>query len=161
MSHHALTKHQGFQVAESIGLIDQIVWIAEFHHVPEKHKSPVQRVAAAAKNGVRPANTCAHSTTRSTITFSTKDAVRRANDERDQEVTEKQKRILIVALVIHVIMLSLTWRDLSRRPDGAVRGKKRMWQLASLLNTSGSVTYWLFGRRPVKERELVLVRTEA
>jgi hypothetical protein len=44
---------------------------------------------------------------------------------------------------------------LSRRPDAAVRGKKRMWRLASLLNTSGSVTYWLFGRRSVPELSLV------
>jgi hypothetical protein len=62
-------------------------------------------------------------------------------------MTEKQKRILAVALVVHLIMLSLTWRDLSRRPDAAVRGRKNAWRLASLLNTSGSVTYWLFGRR--------------
>ena len=74
-------------------------------------------------------------------------------------MTEKQKRILSVALVIHVIMLSLTWRDLSRRPAAEVRGQKRMWRLASLLNTSGSVTYWLFGRRGV--HELALVETEA
>lgn len=65
-------------------------------------------------------------------------------------MTEKQKRILAVALVIHVIVLSLTWRDLSRRPAAAVRGKKNFWRLTSLLNTSGSVTYWLFGRRPVR-----------
>jgi hypothetical protein len=75
-------------------------------------------------------------------------------------MTEKQKRILTVALVIHVIMLSLTWRDLSRRPDAAVRGKKRMWRTASLLNTSGSVTYWLFGRRRAPGLELVAVETE-
>jgi hypothetical protein len=76
-------------------------------------------------------------------------------------VTEKQKRILTVALVIHVIMLRLTWRDLSRRPATAVRGKKRMWRVASLLNTSGSVTYWLFGRRRLPEGELVLVEASA
>jgi hypothetical protein len=76
-------------------------------------------------------------------------------------VTEKQKRILIVALIIHVIMLNFTWRDLRRRPDAAVRGKKRMWRMASLLNTSGSVTYWLFGRRAMPERELVLVEAGA
>ncbi len=70
-------------------------------------------------------------------------------------MTEKQKRVLIVALVIHVIMLKLTWLDLSRRPDAAVRGKKRMWRVASLLNTSGSVTYWLFGRRGVPELSVV------
>jgi hypothetical protein len=73
-------------------------------------------------------------------------------------MTEKQKRILTMALVIHVIVLSLTWRDLSRRPAAGVRGKKGMWRLASLLNTSGSVTYWLFGRRPMPE--LLLVETE-
>jgi hypothetical protein len=76
-------------------------------------------------------------------------------------MTEKQKRILSVALVIHVIMLSLTWRDLSKRPDAAVRGKKKMWRLASLLNTSGSVTYWLFGRRSQPDRTLGLGETGA
>jgi hypothetical protein len=64
-------------------------------------------------------------------------------------MTEKQKRILSVALVVHLIILTLTWRDLSKRPAAAVRGKKGMWRVASLLNTSGSVTYWLFGRRGV------------
>lgn len=64
-------------------------------------------------------------------------------------MTDKQKRILAVALVVHVIVLSLTWRDLSRRPSVAVRGNKNVWRLASLLNTSGSVAYWLFARRRV------------
>ena len=76
-------------------------------------------------------------------------------------MTEKQKRILSVAVVIHVIMLSLTWRDLSRRPAAAVRGKKGLWRIASLLNTSGSVTYWLFGRRALPARELAAVESEA
>jgi hypothetical protein len=76
-------------------------------------------------------------------------------------MTEKQKRILSVALVIHVIMLSLTWRDLSRRPAAAVRGKKGLWRIASLLNTSGSVTYWLFGRRALPAGELAPAETEA
>jgi hypothetical protein len=66
-------------------------------------------------------------------------------------MTEKQKRILSVALVVHVIFLALTWRDLSKRPAAAVRGKKGVWRVASLLNTSGSVTYWLFGRRRASE----------
>jgi hypothetical protein len=74
-------------------------------------------------------------------------------------MTEQQKRVLAVALVIHLIVVSLTWRDLSRRPDADVRGPKRLWRLASLLNTSGSVTYWLFGRR--SERDLVIVEAES
>jgi hypothetical protein len=62
-------------------------------------------------------------------------------------MNERQKRILIVALVIHVIMLNFTWRDLRRRPSSGVRGKKRMWRIASTMNTTGAVAYWLFGRR--------------
>jgi hypothetical protein len=68
-------------------------------------------------------------------------------------MTDKQKRVLIVALIVHVIVLNLTWRDLRRRPASAVRGKKRMWRLASMANTSGSVAYWLFGRRRMPQPE--------
>ncbi len=72
-------------------------------------------------------------------------------------MNEKQKRILIVVLVIHVIVLNLTWRDLRRRPASAVRGKKRVWRVASTMNTTGSVAYWLFGRRRQPELEIVEV----
>ena len=58
-----------------------------------------------------------------------------------------QKRVLVVALVVHVIVLKLTWLDLRKRPDEAVRGKKRWWRVASSLNTMGSGAYWLFGRK--------------
>ena len=68
-------------------------------------------------------------------------------------MTEKQKRTLIVALIVHVIVLNLTWRDLRRRPASAVRGNKRIWRLASMANTSGSVAYWLFGRRRLPQSE--------
>ena len=68
-------------------------------------------------------------------------------------MTEQQKRILGVALVLHAIFLALTWRDLRVRPDAAVRGNKRLWRAWSMLNTSGSVAYWLFGRRAVHDAE--------
>jgi hypothetical protein len=72
-------------------------------------------------------------------------------------MTDKQKRTLVVALIIHVIVLNLTWRDLRRRPASAVRGNKRIWRLASMANTSGSVAYWLFGRRRMPQAEAVEV----
>jgi hypothetical protein len=62
-------------------------------------------------------------------------------------MSEKQIRVLAVVLVVHLILVRLTWRDLARRPDTAVRGRKRLWRLASGLNTTGSVAYWLFARR--------------
>ncbi len=70
-------------------------------------------------------------------------------------MTPRRKQVLAVALVLHVILVSLTWRDLRRRPAAAVRGKKRMWRVASIMNTSGSVAYWLLGRRRVPELALV------
>jgi hypothetical protein len=78
--------------------------------------------------------------------------------ERHQ-LTETQKRILVVGLAIHAIVLTITWRDLLRRPDAAVKGPKPGWAIASALNTMGSLAYWFFGRRPVPE--LTLVKTEA
>jgi hypothetical protein len=69
-------------------------------------------------------------------------------------VNDRQKRILIVVLVIHVILLKLTWLDLRARPDDAVRGNKRVWRTWSTLNTTGSVAYWLFGRRRVFASEV-------
>ncbi len=61
-------------------------------------------------------------------------------------MTDHQKRVLLVVLVVHLVVAKLTWLDLRRRPDDAVRGDKRFWRLASILNTTGSVAYWLFGR---------------
>jgi hypothetical protein len=62
-------------------------------------------------------------------------------------MTPQQKRVLVVALIVHVIAVTLTWRDLRKRSAQAVRGNKRVWQVASALNTSGSAAYWLFGRK--------------
>jgi hypothetical protein len=49
--------------------------------------------------------------------------------------------------VVHLTVMTLTWRDLRARPASQVRGNKKIWQVASALNTSGSAAYWLFGRR--------------
>ena len=57
------------------------------------------------------------------------------------------KLVLATVAVVHLTVMTLTWRDLRSRPAGQVRGNKKMWQVASALNTSGSAAYWLFGRR--------------
>jgi len=74
---------------------------------------------------------------------------------RDQqklsELSDQQKKVIAVALVFHLTLLTLTWRDLRRRPDAAVRGRKRLWRIAATMNTTGSLAYWLFGRRRLPE----------
>jgi hypothetical protein len=62
-------------------------------------------------------------------------------------LTDQQKRVLLVVLVAHLILAKVTWLDLRRRPAAAVRGPKGMWRTWSLLNTTGSVAYWSIGRR--------------
>ena len=54
---------------------------------------------------------------------------------------------LVPALVVHLVVTALVWRDLARRPAGAVRGGKVLWRTLSAANTSGSVAYLLVGRR--------------
>jgi hypothetical protein len=52
-------------------------------------------------------------------------------------------------LAAHVAITSFTWRDLRRRSENEVRGSKRLWRVASALNTLGSMAYFLIGRRPI------------
>ncbi len=61
-----------------------------------------------------------------------------------QRSTRAQMALIGLA---HAAITALTWRDLRRRPDGEVRGRKNLWRAASTLNTGGSVAYWLFGRK--------------
>jgi hypothetical protein len=62
--------------------------------------------------------------------------------------TRKPNKLVLAAIaVVHLTAVVLTWRDLRSRPAGQVRGPKKIWQVASALNTTGSVAYWLFGRR--------------
>jgi hypothetical protein len=63
------------------------------------------------------------------------------------DLNDQQKVLLAVVLVVHLILARSTLRDLRRRPDAAVRGPKRMWRLWATTNTTGSLAYWLVGRR--------------
>jgi hypothetical protein len=63
------------------------------------------------------------------------------------DLDDRQKLLLLVVLVVHVILARFTLRDLRHRPESAVRGPKRLWRAWAGLNTTGSLAYWTFGRR--------------
>ena len=63
------------------------------------------------------------------------------------DLNDRQKRILVLVLVVHVILARLTLRDLRGRPVSAVRGPKRLWRVWATMNTTGSLAYRLVGRR--------------
>ena len=48
---------------------------------------------------------------------------------------------------VEVALAVLAWRDLVRRIEDQVRGKRRLWWLLVSINPGNSVIYWLFGRR--------------
>jgi hypothetical protein len=66
---------------------------------------------------------------------------------RWRDLTPQQKKIAIAAVILNAIIASFTWRDLRRRPAALVRGPKLFWRMWASLNTTGSVAYWLVGRR--------------
>jgi hypothetical protein len=63
------------------------------------------------------------------------------------DLNAQQKLILAVVLVVHVMLARSTLRDLRHRPASAVRGPKRFWRVWATTNTTGSLAYWLVGRR--------------
>ena len=57
------------------------------------------------------------------------------------------KPLLVAGLTVHLVAVTVTWRDISVRPADRIRGSKTGWRIASAVNTIGSVGYWLVGRR--------------
>lgn len=62
-------------------------------------------------------------------------------------IQRKDVRRIIPVLLAHAAITTLTWRDLRRRPAEQVRGSKRLWRVASAVNTVGSVAYLAVGRK--------------
>jgi hypothetical protein len=62
-------------------------------------------------------------------------------------IARKDVRRVLPVLVAHVAITALTWRDLRRRPADQVRGSKKLWRVASAMNTVGSVAYLALGRK--------------
>jgi hypothetical protein len=61
--------------------------------------------------------------------------------------TLSRQRALVLVLIGHTIVATVTWRDIRRQPAQRVRGSKTFWRIASAVNTLGAAGYWLIGRR--------------
>jgi hypothetical protein len=57
------------------------------------------------------------------------------------------KPVLIAIVAVQSVSAVLAWRDLARRPDSQVRGKKKLWRIFIAMNPGNSVAYWVLGRR--------------
>ena len=57
------------------------------------------------------------------------------------------KPIVVGVVAAELVSAVAAWRDLARRPDDQVRGRKIGWRVFIALNPGNSVGYWAFGRR--------------
>lgn len=57
------------------------------------------------------------------------------------------------ALVGHVLLTALVWRDISRRSAAQLRGSKNLWRFLTALNTGNHLIYLLVGRRSSRSPE--------
>ena len=58
----------------------------------------------------------------------------------------KKRLIIAAAVLLWAVVTPFMWRDLRRRAPDQVRGPKWIWWVLST-NVSGSVAYWLCGRK--------------
>jgi hypothetical protein len=55
--------------------------------------------------------------------------------------------VLAALVVAHVVVTTITWRDLSRRSAAQLRGPKWFWRLFTGVQMGNSAVYWLVGRK--------------
>ena len=60
---------------------------------------------------------------------------------RWSELTERQKALLLTALSVELSLTATAAVDLARRPDERVRGSKRRWAWALLVQPVGPIAY--------------------
>ncbi|MDQ6687687.1 MAG: hypothetical protein M3Z50_08780 [Actinomycetota bacterium] len=60
---------------------------------------------------------------------------------------QPNKPLLIGVVAVEAVSALLAWRDLGRRSDHQVKGKKAVWRVFISLNPGNSLVYWAFGRR--------------
>jgi hypothetical protein len=66
------------------------------------------------------------------------------------QLSERQRRGLLVGAALEGVLKIMALRDLSKRPAASVRGPKWAWgALVILVNAMGAapIAYFLFGRR--------------
>ena len=69
--------------------------------------------------------------------------------KRWSDFSPRTRRLLIAGAVAEAGLKAAVLVDLRRRPASQVRGSKRMWTAAMLVNSAGVIplSYFAFGRR--------------
>jgi len=69
--------------------------------------------------------------------------------KRWSDLSARSHKLIIAAAVVETGLKAAVLADLRRRPSSEVRGSKRLWAAAMLVNSAGllPLSYFAFGRR--------------
>ena len=62
-------------------------------------------------------------------------------------LTKRRRQALMIIVLVQVSLAVLAWRDIGRRSDRQLRGRRGVWRVIVVLNPGNALLYWLFGRR--------------
>jgi hypothetical protein len=65
------------------------------------------------------------------------------------DMRKPNRNVVLTVVAVEAAAAALAYRDLARRADDEVRGRKLLWRIFIGLNPGNSLVYWLFGRRRV------------
>ena len=64
-----------------------------------------------------------------------------------QDLTDRQKRGIVVLGVLQLALLAAALIDIRRRPAEEINGSKRLWTMIVFINGIGPIAYFVFGRK--------------
>ena len=71
------------------------------------------------------------------------------------DLSRNQQMAVVAGLVSELVLTAAAVRDLRRRPPAAVRGPKRLWFVAFVVQPLGPLAYFSLGRRGSGDDEAV------
>jgi hypothetical protein len=63
------------------------------------------------------------------------------------DLTSMQRRAIVVAAAVELVVTTVALVDLARRPRSEVRGPKALWALGCVVQPVGPIAYLTVGRR--------------
>ena len=64
-----------------------------------------------------------------------------------KDLSGAQRTRIVVQAAIQFALAAMALWDISHRPANRIKGSKRLWALAALVQPVGPIAYFLFGRR--------------
>ncbi len=72
------------------------------------------------------------------------------------DLTDTQKRGIVLLGVLQLTLLITALVDLRRRPADAINGSKRLWTALVFINFIGPIAYFLFGRKRPERSQIAV-----